>query len=170
MKIGKRGIAQALILLYIVIAVIGGAVFWKPVTSLLPFGNNIAKQQKDYHKKTETKPILYYKDEKGEHVANWTKEEESTKYFQQEDKPSLLQRLLGLGVFGIVLCVAFPAFGIWVARKAFIFYGNFKQLVTGIEEAKKELSPDAIKTLETNLSKKTNLDTKALVKKIKVKL
>ena len=58
------------------------------------------------------------------------------------------------------------------ASSTFFIQGkqNLTQLVTGIELAKKELTPEAKAVLENNLSKKMDLKAKLQVKAIKADL
>jgi hypothetical protein len=106
-------------------------------------------------------------DEKGK-LMPYTKSYEATLDTSEDKQLSLWQKFKLLGLGGIVLCLAFPAtIGAWAIRMFFKGRDNIKQLVIGIEQAKKELPPEQIKILETNLSKKTNTDTKDIVKKLK---
>lgn len=144
----RKGVVSAVVLLYVVLAFFGGAVLWKPVSNILPFGNNGTKTAKSIIKKTESKPVLYYTDDKGnQHVANWLKTEESNVATSEEPKLTLWQKIKNLGVLGIILCVLgvmFPGVGtilIFVWRK-----------VTGALHSAIDLANERIKEVESKHS------------------
>lgn len=122
---------------------------------------------------TESKPIIV-KDQFGNpYILQATKTEISTLDTQEEPKMTFWQRILMLPKFILILSVLgviFPGFGLWLIRLFIKLKSNFKQIVVGIEEARKELPPEAIAKLENSLSRKADNNTKELVKKIKVTL
>jgi hypothetical protein len=99
------------------------------------------------------------------------KTEEST---SNADVPmSLLQRVMMLPKILILLVILgciFPPLGIVLVALYTRLKGGLKQMVSGIEQAKATMAPDAKFLLENNLSKKMDTNIKSAVKKIKVKL
>jgi hypothetical protein len=65
------------------------------------------------------------------------------------------------------LVIAFPGFALkaWLKAKS-----NIKQIITGVALAKTQMAPEQVKILDTSLSKKTDLSTKKVVKKIVPKI
>jgi hypothetical protein len=172
MNLKRKGIVETLALLYVVLAFLGGVILWKPTTGLLGIGNQPQKQKSSISKKSEKKPELVWIDQKTgkQYFAYSEKYQENSIDTSEESQLTIWQKLKNLGLIGVILVIVFPGFGLWMFRMFLKARDNFKQLVTGIEEARKKLPPEAMATLENDLSKKTNLDTKELVKKIKVKL
>jgi len=69
--------------------------------------------------------------------------------------------LLGIAI------IACPSFGIWIYNKA---RNNIAQLITGIEEAKKQMPKASADILSANLSRKMDASVKTKIKKIKGQL
>lgn len=173
MNIGnRRGIVEWALAFWILTAVVGTILAWKPVSQTLGIGNQPQKQKSSMSKKVESKPVFIYKDEKGfDHYAMATKVEENTLDSSEESKLTLWQKIKNMGLGFVILMIAFPgtigAFGI----KAFLKgKDNLAQLVKGVEEAKTKLPKESIDILDTSLSKKLDQSVKTQVKKIKVKL
>jgi hypothetical protein len=157
----NKGVAEVIVLYYVLAAL---ALLFIPNPLSSSMGVGIKP-----NKTIQTEKVELIKDVQGNPIAYKTTT--SDKDIQQ--KVSFWEWFRSLPVLIIVLCWAgfvFPPvalfFGwLWSNAKK-----GMKQIVTGVEEAKKTLAPDAIKTLETNLSKKMDTPVKAEVKKIKVGL
>lgn len=140
------------------------------------FSGGDKSQQKMTHAVTESEQYaMFYKDERGNFKPAPTpyirkRTETGMNYTSEPIKDSMLDVLKKWAFLIGALCLIFPAFGIWIFKRFLDMKNNFKQLVTGIEEAKKELPPESITKLETNLSKKMDTGAKKLVKEVKVKL
>ena len=115
MRLANRNgeIATIVIVAYVVLAAIAGAIFYKPVTSLLP-SNQPQKIQKDLYKKAESKPVLMGYDSQGKPImGEATKQEESTHDLSQDAPVSLWQKIKNLGlVIVILVIVGILVFGI----------------------------------------------------------
>lgn len=153
---GKKGIVEATVILFIVAAFLGGVLLWKPATSMLGISNTPRKIKQSMIKKEESKPVLYYTDEKGnKYVAYATKSEESSLDSSEEPKLTLWQKIKNLGVFGMLLVfvgLAWPPLGgilliVWkrvsgTLKKA---VENANSQLQNVQEEKDELSADAKK-------------------------
>ena len=111
----RKGVIEAIVILYIVAAAIVGAIFWKPATTLLGISNTPRKIDKTITTKEEKRPVLYYTDEKGNtYVAYATKKEQSNMNTSEEPKLTLWQKIKNLGLWGIILIILgclFPPVG-----------------------------------------------------------
>jgi hypothetical protein len=129
------------------------------------FNGGNKNQTKQTEKISESYPVGRL-DVKGNFVkmGDYKKSEDRLNLVAQQppEKWSTKVKII-LGVL-IVLAIAFPAITtkLWLKAKS-----NITQIVTGIEQAKKQLPKDAIITLETNLSKKMDSDAKDQVKAIR---
>lgn len=105
-------------------------------------------------------------DEKGKFVrmGDYDKSEKRLNIIAEQPPEKWSTKVKIIIGFAIVLAIAFPTVATNMLIKA---RSNIRQIITGVEQAKINLPPSAVATLEANLSKKTNLDTKALVKKVK---
>ncbi len=131
------------------------------------------KNQAKMTHKVEESYSMFYKDEKGNYKpapVPYKRKEESMNYNSEAPKPTLWDTFKKWIFLLGALAIIFPSFGVWLFKRFKDMKNNLTQLVTGIEEAKKELPPDAVAKLETNLSKKMDTSAKTAVKKIKVKL
>lgn len=163
----KKGIIETAVALYLVLAFVGGAIFWKPATSILGISSQPQKTQKSIIKKTESTPILYYTDPANgkQYVAYAIKQEESNIALSEESKLTLWQKIKNLGVLGIILVIAgllWPPLGgvLWFVWKRIT--GTLKTAVenanTKIEEIQdkhEELTGDArliVKSVDEGLA------------------
>lgn len=168
-NLNKRGEAITLSLAVITgVAILLGFLFRPIVDKTIPiFGG---QQKYVTTEKVKVEPIRIKIDGKtymAEQIIT------TTSNSSEEAKMTLFQKVLMLPKIITILvflgCL-FPPLGaifLWIYNK---LKGGLKQIVTGIEEAKKELPIEAIQKLDTNLSKKSDQSTKTLVKKIKVSL
>ena len=168
----KRGFVVLEVLIVALVSVFSTVLLWKPITSTLGIGNQPQKQKSSWVKKSEVKPVLYYRDEKGnEHVAMAIKSEESNIESSEDRQLTLWQKIKNLGVGFIILMIAFPGtIGAWGIKTLFKAKENLKQIIQGVEEAKTKLPKESVDILEANLSKKMDLKVKNQVKAIKGKL
>lgn len=125
-------------------------------------------QSKQLHKVAE-KYTIGRLDEKGKFIklGDYEKKEELQNLVAQEPPEKWSTKLKILLLIVIVFAIAFPGLAIkaWLKAKA-----NFNQLVTGIEQAKTTLPPEAVDKLKLSLSKKMDASAKAEVKKIVAKI
>jgi len=167
-KKGFTGIELAVVM--VAVAVIG---YFAVPPTIKAVGSLTSGGDKTQHKqvhKVEEQYSMFYKDEKGNFVpakTPYSRTEYTENFNSEQPKSSLMDTLKKWAFLIVALAIIFPAFGIKLFTYIMGLKNNFTQLVTGIEQAKKSLSPDDVVKLETSLSKKTNTDTKALVKKVK---
>jgi hypothetical protein len=145
-----------------------------PVTSLLGLnkgsGKNISSKD---HRSVVTEPVFVRGADGKDYVLQRTWDVSSSEDIAEQPKMTLWERFMALPriiALLAILGIIFPPLGIWLITKIKQLKGNITQIVTGVEEARKKMSPADVAILETDLSKKTNTDTKAIVKQIKVKL
>ncbi len=165
----RRG--EVITLTLLIVAAV--ATFFFAGSNLNPFKSPGQKTKQTVITKSESKPIIVKGQDGKEYILQSTKTETSTLDTNEEPKMTLWQRILALPkliALLVVLGCVFPAFGLFMIRSYFKLKGGFKQLVVGIEEARKEMPAEAMTKLETNLSRKADASTKELVKKMKVKL
>lgn len=170
-KKGFTGIEVAIIAL--AIAAIGYFAIPPTVKAVGTLATGGDKNQKKQIHKVDEQYAMFYKDEKGVFVPAKTpyKRVEYMENFDSEAPKPTLWETLKKWIFLIgIAVIIFPAFGVWLFKRIIDLKNNFAQLVTGIEQAKKTMTPEAVKILETSLSKKTNTDTKVLVKKVKANI
>lgn len=165
----KKGFVMVEVLVISLVTMLGTVLLWKPITSTLGIGNQPQKQRATVVRKVESQPVLYYTDAKGnQHVAMATKTYESTLDSSEDRVMSIWQKFKLWVILGLVAVIAFPSFGIWAFKRFLDMKSNLKQLVTGIEEAKKKLPTESVDILGTNLSMKMDQAAKTEVKKLKV--
>ena len=170
-KKGFTGIEIAVV--FVAIAVIG--YFAVPPTIKAAgtlFSGGDKNQTKITHKVKE-QYSMFYKDEKGNYKpapVPYKREEESMNYNSEAPKPTLWDTIKKWAFLIGTLCLIFPTFGVWLFKRFMDMKTNFTQLVKGIEEARKELPPEAVAKLENSLSRKMDTKAKTAVKLIKVKL
>ena len=139
----------------------------KTVASFGDIWNGGNKNQTKQSQKYEKKYTIGSLDEHGKFVkmGDYSEKQELQNAIAQQalEKWSTKVKII-LGLV-IVLAVVFPS----IATKL-ILQGktNLKQIVTGLEEAKKQLPPESVTILDTNLSKKMDTPAKTAVKKVKV--
>jgi competence protein ComGC len=128
------------------------------------FNGGNKNQTKQVHK-LEEKYTIGRLDTKGHFVklGDYSKKEDLQNLVAQQapEKWSTKVKII-LGLI-VVLAIAFPTVATNMIIKA---KSNLKQIITGVALAKTQMTPEQIKILETSLSKKTDLSTKAVVKKI----
>lgn len=153
----NRGITEIILLGYI----IAGLAFLfvpNPVSKAMGMGvqPNKTVERVELIKDKEGVPIAY-----------------KTTITDQQQRATLWQSLLALPRLWLLMMILGIFFTPVSALMAWVNRGlktGIKQVVSGIEEAKKLLPRESISTLETNLSKKMDTSTKAEIKKIKVDL
>jgi len=171
MRMNNKGFVVEGAIVIGILASLVTVVLWKPITSTLGIGNQPQKQQSTIIKKTEAKPVMYYKDEKGnEHVAMATSSYESNVEASEDRVMTLWQKFKVFIIAIVALCIAFPSFGIWLYTKLRQAQANFKQVVTGIEEAKLAMPKESVDILKTQLSRKMDSTAKTAVKNTVSKL
>lgn len=174
MKLNRKGFTGLeIVFMLLAVSVIGYFAVPPAIKSVgTLWGSGDKNQSKMVHKVKEYR-TPFYQDEKGKFVPapkQDMREEYEENFNSAPVKPTIWEIVKKWAFLIGVLCLIFPTFGIWLFKRFMDLKINLKQLVTGIEEAKKELPPDAIAKLETNLSKKMDTSAKLEVKKIKVKL
>ena len=168
---GFTGIELAVVM--VAIAVIG---YFSVPPTIKAFGTLASGGDKNQTKithKVKQQYQMFYQDKKGKFIPAPTPyklEIEDTNYDSQAPKATLWEKIQRYVFLIGALCLIFPAFGVWLYKRFRDMKTNFTQLVTGIEEAKKTMTPEAVASLETNLSKKMDTSAKKEVKQIKVKL
>jgi len=130
------------------------------------FNGGNKNQTKQIHK-LEEKYTIGRLDTKGHFVklGDYSKKEDLQNLVAQQVPEKWSTKVKIIIGFVLVLAIAFPT----IATKV-ILQGktNLKQIVTGLEEAKKQLPPESVTILDTNLSKKMDTPAKTAVKKVKV--
>lgn len=152
-----KGIAETVLLLWIIV---GLTLFFvpNPVSKVVGVGiqPNKTIERVELIKDKEGVPIAY-----------------RTTITEQQQKPTLMQSLLNLPRLWLLFMFAgifFPPIAgvmAWVNRG---LKTGLKQIVVGVEEARKLLPKESSDILDANLSKKMDTSVKTAVKKIKVKL
>lgn len=162
MKLNKRGIANIVVWLLLGLAVVSGIVISSTAKSFIGW-RNTAKQNTSHVKKLEQIPLY---DEKGK-LVTLTRSFEADNIINEDRQPTFWQKY-GIWILLLTgLAIAFPATTIKIFLKG---RANIQQIATGIELAKKQMTSEQIKILETSLSKKSDLSTKAVIKKAKSKI
>lgn len=145
------------------VIIVGGLLFIQnPISTTLGMGVKP-------NKTIQSKETILIKDDKGVPYAYQTTitdkdiQQKVTVWEQLKSLPVLWLILMFAGVFFAPISI----FMGWINGR---LKAGFKQIVSGIEEAKKVLPKDSVDLLETNLSKKMDTPAKAEVKKIKVTL
>ena len=109
----RKGITE-LVLMYTVIAFLGGIFLWKPVTSALGLSTPKTVNQSSI-KKEEKKPVIYVIDDKGEvHIGYATSSSIETNSKSSETQLTFFQKIKNLGFIGIILVILgflFPPVG-----------------------------------------------------------
>lgn len=153
MKLNQKGIATIAVILYCVGTFFGTVLLWKPVTNMFGIGNSPQKKQTSMFKKTETKPILVYTDEKGrEHIAMATKEEISNLQLSEESKLTLWQKIKNLGFIGVVLVILgfiFPPLGAILLIVWNKISSAMKLALEKVKDSNEELSDEAKKIVHS---------------------
>ncbi len=149
----RRGVVEALVLLYIVAAFLGGVLLWKPATALLGISSTPRKTSQSVIKKEEKKPIFYYTDEKGKnYIAYAYKNESSNINIDEQPKLTLWQKIQNLGIWGIILIILgclFPPVG---AVLMFVWKrvtGALHNQIDTVTQQQEELSSDAKKIVQS---------------------
>jgi hypothetical protein len=157
----QRGIVAETLLVYVLAGVI---LFFVPNTFSSSLGLGIRP-----NKTIQTEKVELIRDAQGNPMAYKT----TTSDRDIQQRVGFWEWLRSLPIFVLFLMglgVIFPG----VATVLAVLYSKLKtgvkQIITGVEEAKKTMSKESTDILETNLSKKMDTDAKATVKKIKVKL
>jgi ABC-type Zn2+ transport system substrate-binding protein/surface adhesin len=129
------------------------------------FNGGNKNQTKQVHK-IDLKYTQGYLDEKGHFVkvGDYSRKEDMQNVIAQQAPEKWSTKIAIIIGILVILAIAFPsvAINLWLKAKA-----NIKQIVTGVEQAKLQMTPDQKAILETNLSKKMDAKAKAQVKKIK---
>lgn len=168
----KGFVLESMLAVGALIAIIGGVVWFagptasKSIHDLWSGNKNQAKQVY----KVEENRTPFYQDASGKFVPvpkqDWRREYREN-VLSTEPPLTFWQKYGGYFVlFGIAM-VVFPSFGVWVFTRA---KSNLSQLITGIEEAKKQMPKSSVDILSANLSRKMDTSVKASVKKIKGQL
>ena len=162
----RKGFADIVILAILALGAIGIVFGPKLVGSVGDVFNGGNKNQtKQTEKISESYPIGHL-DQKGNFVkmGDYKKSEDRLNLIAQQppEKWSTKIKII-LGIL-VVAAIAFPTITtkLWLQAKA-----NMTQIVTGIEQAKKVLSPASVATLQTNLSMKMDSSAKDAVSAIK---
>ncbi|OGM12530.1 hypothetical protein A2V80_00855 [Candidatus Woesebacteria bacterium RBG_16_39_8b] len=168
----NKGFADLVIVAMVVLAALVGVVASPVISKVMPQSKNTSS--KDSRTKVE-QPVYAINTVTGDiktvGTAKW--DIINSQDIAEQPKMTLWERIMMLPkIFALlaILGVIFPPLGIWLIKKVVTLKGNFAQIVTGIEEARKEMLPEEVKKLENNLSKKSDLNTKKLVKEVKIKL
>ena len=145
----RRGVVEALVILYIVCAFLGGVLLWKPALNLLGISNTPKKTSNSVITKEEKLPSVWYIDEKGnKFIAYAYKIEKSNINVSEQPKLTLWQKIQNLGIWGIILIILgclFPPVG---AVLMFIWKkvtGALHTQIDTLEVQHTELSEDAKK-------------------------
>lgn len=143
----KRGVVETLVILYIVGAVLGGALFWKPITTFLGISNTPRKIDKTITTKETKRPVLYFTDEKGhQYTAYATTKEQTIMNTSEEPKLTLWQKIKNLGLWGILLVVLgclFPPVGVVLTIVWNKVTGALHTQVNVLNEKHEELTGEA---------------------------
>jgi len=167
MKLNKRG--DVLLVLIVAIACVTAIVAGPKLMAGL---HNVWTGDKNTNKQVHTQSIKYtmgYMDEKGRFVkvGDYSKNEAFQNIVAEQPPKSFMEIIMPwLGII-VIAIIAIPGFGVWLYRKA---RGNFSQLVSGIEEAKTQMDADSVAKLNNALSRKTDSNTKKVVKNTKALL
>lgn len=131
------------------------------------------KQNKIVQKQIDTIELLKDRDgkpirsEDGTYIVKRvTKIDESDK----QQSVTLWERIRSLPALWLVLMIAgvfFPPIALVMGVINKGLKAGLKQIVAGLENAKKAMHPDSVTVLDTNLSKKMDTKIKTVVKKIK---
>lgn len=162
--------------LVMIIAIIGAvSLFAGPplVKSLGTIATGGDKNQQKATRKVKQQYSMFYQNEKGQFIAAPTPyklEIDEMNYVSAPPKASLWDTVKKYAILLIFLAIAFPSFGVWLFKRFWDMKNNFTQLVTGIEQAKKELTAEDVAKLENNLSRKMDSSAKKQVVATKAKL
>lgn len=141
----RRGVVEAVIIVYIAVAFLIGIFVPKVMPSL--FGGQAKKTSQSVIKKEEKLPSVWYIDEKGnKYIAYAYKSEQSNINITEVPKQTLWQKILNLGFWGILLVVLgclFPPVG---AILMFIW----NKIVGGLKQKHEELCAEA-KTIVSSI-------------------
>lgn len=174
----KRNSGEAITITVIALALLSGVIgLWFGGTKYAKVvGLNNTSEQKTRQVMTstvESKPIIVTGQDGKQYILQSTKQVTSTLDTAEEQPMTIWQRIMMLPKIALllsVLGVAFPPFGLWLISMVVRLRGNLKQIVVGVEEAKKTMTAEDAQKLLTSISMKSDQSTKTLVKKIKVKL
>lgn len=174
----RRGeLATAVVILTAAVSLLIGLTF-TPIKKLFGFGGGDAGKntKQSFTTKTESKPIFVKGADGKEYILEQTKTETRMNDESEQQKMSLLQKLMVLPKLWLILMILGIFFTPVSAVMAFVngkLKSTAKQIVAGVENglaSVQEKNPEAKETMLTAMSKKYDSKTKALVSKIKAKL
>lgn len=143
----KRGVVEALVIVYLVCAFLGGVLLWKPATTFLGISNTPRKIDKTVTTKETKRPVMYFTDEKGhQYTAYATTKEQTIMNISEEPKLTLWQKIKNLGLWGILLVVLgclFPPVGAVLAIIWNKVTGALNTQITTLNEKHDELTGEA---------------------------
>lgn len=147
----RKGVVEVMVIVYVAVAFIIGLFAYKPAVSLL--GGTAKKTSNSTITKEEKLPSVWYIDEKGnKYIAYAYKSEKSNINITEIPKPTLWQKIMNLGFWGILLVVLgclFPPVGAVLMFLWKKITGALHTQIDSITQQHEELSADAKKIVQS---------------------